>query len=138
MIRDDRLIFIRITSKNIKDVKSFLDANNKSLIVDIVDFNNLPDFVFIGPKYQKEYFKIFLENSMGYGYYRNEVCHILDDKNVIYKYINKNVKKLDVVLSRLTEDGLYDSVTDTKEVFDRLKDFVDKTKKSDVILTIAI
>lgn len=135
---DDRLIFLKITSKNIPDVKAFLDANNKSLIVEVIDYNNVPDFVFLGPKYQKEYFKLFMENSLSYGYFRNEVCHILEDKNTVYKYINKNIKKLETLLSKVTDDGLVLSLTEAKDVFDRLKDFVDKTKKSDVILVISI
>lgn len=135
---DDRLIFLKITSKNIPDVKAFLDANNKSLIVEVIDYNNVPDFVFLGPKYQKEYFKLFMENSLSYGYFRNEVCHMLEDKNTVYKYINKNIKKLETLLSKVTDDGLVLSLTEAKDVFDRLKDFVDKTKKSDVILVISI
>lgn len=135
---DDRLIFLKITSKNIPDVKAFLDANNKSLIVEVIDYNSVPDFVFLGPKYQKEYFKLFMENSLSYGCFRNEVCHMLEDKNTVYKYINKNIKKLETLLSKVTDDGLVLSLTEAKDVFDRLKDFVDKTKKSDVILVISI
>lgn len=79
-----------------------------------------------------------MENSLSYGYFRNEVCHMLEDKNTVYKYINKNIKKSETLLSKVTDDGLVLSLTEAKDVFDRLKDFVDKTKKSDVILVISI
>lgn len=53
---DDRLIFLKITSKNIPDVKAFLDANNKSLIVEVIDYNNIPDFCFFRTKISKRIF----------------------------------------------------------------------------------
>lgn len=130
MMNEDRLIFIKMETKNLISIMQYLDTmimNNNFVLNDL---QNLPPYIFKGPKYQKEYFNFLKTNSKKYGFFANDVCHLVD-KDRLYKYIKKNIKKLDSLISKTTvSQSVYDSAMTTKDVFDRLTSFLDQLKKS--------
>lgn len=127
---NEQLIFLKITIKNKDEVNKYINEHNKSLIIFLEQNKEKPEYLFIGPKYQYKYYDFLKKDAYNYGFYRNELCHIID-RTVIFKYVEKNLKEIRKINDKI-------KVEEFSEIYLNLKNFIEKSKKSDIFLVVSV